>query len=511
MSRTPFVLVDRRPLRQSLSTSLFAIAAAFATSLAFGTGCTDASIDLADSVQQQALLDGVNEADVLGVANTASFEVLDDDVALDRRAAKNIVAHRDGPDATAGTADDNVIGSLDELDAIPYVGDSAIAKLQRYADLAGLPDGGATTVHGIEEGSVDAQRILAFANTASFEELDVDARLDARAAAHIIRHRYGTDGVMGGGDDNAIDTLAELDSIAYVGARAFALLDEHAPEIVVIEVNNPEAVCGENVHQSLECSPEALGMLGVANELDRDALDDDVALDSRAVDALLNFRAGANGMLGDEDDIDVASLRALDDITWFGSRAFDRLRTYAEANGYIVELCGDGEVDDGETCDGAWGCKDDCSGFRTHNERNGSTIQGAVSQINGRLVWDDWYGEETDRYTFTVDHSFDFNAYLSSGTGGSCPTGYAEYPCSLHYNFATLVLKDSNGTRLASDKYSQRYDGQAASCAGLFAKDKAALNNLPAGTYTLELVADDIGYGFDCDGSAGYAIHFDIE
>lgn len=69
------------------------------------------------------------EADaILRVVNTASFEVLDDDVALDVRAARNIVeARQRGPIAT-----------LDELDAIPWVGSRALGKLREYVLANGL-------------------------------------------------------------------------------------------------------------------------------------------------------------------------------------------------------------------------------------------------------------------------------------------------------------------------------------------------------------------------------------
>lgn len=65
---------------------------------------------------------------ILALVNTASFEVLDDDVALDVRAARHIVEAREqGP-----------IGSLDELDDIPWVGSRALGKLREYVHANGL-------------------------------------------------------------------------------------------------------------------------------------------------------------------------------------------------------------------------------------------------------------------------------------------------------------------------------------------------------------------------------------
>src|SRR5688572_8021420 len=100
----------------------------------------------------RAIEDGTPEADgVLAFVNSAAatFDVLDLDVPLDRRAAANLVAHRDGPDATLGTSDDDPFDTVDELDAIPFVGDAALEALLDYAvangwvtsDVAGTWDG----------------------------------------------------------------------------------------------------------------------------------------------------------------------------------------------------------------------------------------------------------------------------------------------------------------------------------------------------------------------------------
>lgn len=70
--------------------------------------------------------------------------------------------------------------------------------------------------------------VLAVANTASRVELDVDARLDARAARHLVAHRDGPDGLPGTADDDPFDDLAELDAVPWVGPVALARLLDHA-------------------------------------------------------------------------------------------------------------------------------------------------------------------------------------------------------------------------------------------------------------------------------------------
>lgn len=160
---------------------------------------------------------------VLEVVNTASVEELDVDAALDKRAAENIVLHRDGPDALLGTADDDPFDSLGELDAVPHVGPATITRLVAYAQSLGL----------IEEGEEDltptqVAAILGVANTASLEALDVDVGLDKRAAENIVLHRIGPDGLAGTGDDDPFETLAELDGVPYVGESALAKLLTYA-------------------------------------------------------------------------------------------------------------------------------------------------------------------------------------------------------------------------------------------------------------------------------------------
>jgi hypothetical protein len=74
---------------------------------------------------------------VLHVANTASLADLDDGAGLDARAASGIVAHRSGADAEDGTDDDDRFDDLAELDAVPWVGPTALDKLLAFADEQG--------------------------------------------------------------------------------------------------------------------------------------------------------------------------------------------------------------------------------------------------------------------------------------------------------------------------------------------------------------------------------------
>jgi hypothetical protein len=98
-------------------------------------GCGPMGDELASA---EHFLTAAEEDAIVAFVNEASFEVLDDDVALDRRAAENIVGHRDGPDGVLGTADDDPFDDLAELDAIPYVGPVALEKLRAWVEAQGL-------------------------------------------------------------------------------------------------------------------------------------------------------------------------------------------------------------------------------------------------------------------------------------------------------------------------------------------------------------------------------------
>jgi hypothetical protein len=70
---------------------------------------------------------------MLRVANELSFTALDIDVALDRRAATSIIAHRAGADTVLGTADDDYVDSIAELDSLYWLGPANLGRIESYA------------------------------------------------------------------------------------------------------------------------------------------------------------------------------------------------------------------------------------------------------------------------------------------------------------------------------------------------------------------------------------------
>lgn len=99
----------------------------------FPDGKSDGGID-EGSPEALAVLALVNDRAV-GLAE------LDDEAGLNATAARNIIAHRDGGDRAAATADDDPFDSLAELDAVSFVGPIALAALLDYAKAKGLLGG----------------------------------------------------------------------------------------------------------------------------------------------------------------------------------------------------------------------------------------------------------------------------------------------------------------------------------------------------------------------------------
>ncbi len=59
--------------------------------------------------------------------------VLESDVGITARAARNIVEHRNGADGEAGTDDDDRFDTIEEVDDVPQVGDATLEAILAYA------------------------------------------------------------------------------------------------------------------------------------------------------------------------------------------------------------------------------------------------------------------------------------------------------------------------------------------------------------------------------------------
>ena len=196
------------------------------TTLALAMMCSSCGesgdFDTIDGGFTQALT-SLEEDGVLRFVNDcpSNLSVLDDDAALDARAATGIVSLRDGVDLTCGTSDDQLFWSMAQLDDVPWVGDSALSKLVAHATLLGYVTADGEGVAGeyddVPFSLAEAEGVLAIANGASLEILDIDIGLDSRAASAIVEGRPFDAGSIGA-------NMQVLAAASFVGKSALQKL-----------------------------------------------------------------------------------------------------------------------------------------------------------------------------------------------------------------------------------------------------------------------------------------------
>jgi DNA uptake protein ComE-like DNA-binding protein len=148
------------------------------------------------------------EHQLVELANTASFEILDDWVGLDVRAVEQIVERREA----------DPFQTLPELREVTYLERFGVRKLYDYLYVSGrCPDEVDKEGRPLASCLPVAHRILELANTASLEELDDEVSLDSRAAENIVAARQ----------DHAFETLAGLWLIDYVKTRALGKMYDY--------------------------------------------------------------------------------------------------------------------------------------------------------------------------------------------------------------------------------------------------------------------------------------------
>lgn len=253
------------------------ISAILALCLAASVGCVEPDSELNDS-SSQGLTDGTPEGvGLLAFLNdpATTFEILDVTVALDRRAAENLMAAR--PFAT-----------VDDVDAVRWVGPSAMGKLVAYADANGwVPSG--SDVLGTYDGvafTVDqAGRALRLVNDESEAALDDDVGLDPRAVASILAAR-------------PVSSVLELSGLYWVGKGMLTRIRDYDAPVVVGADCQSNADCEG---ASIYCTGrphDGSGDLGVCRDLSNvpgasdDCDSDDDCLDGLACSGLTVFTHG---------------------------------------------------------------------------------------------------------------------------------------------------------------------------------------------------------------------------
>jgi hypothetical protein len=88
----------------------------------------------------------------------------------------------------------------------------------------------------------------------------------------------------------------------------------------------------------VEGSPQAVGVLRVANETSLADLEGAVGLVRRAAENIVAYRVGDDGVERTVDDRSFTTLAELDAVPYVGAIAFAHLLTYAKAKGYVIEM-----------------------------------------------------------------------------------------------------------------------------------------------------------------------------
>lgn len=125
-------------------------------------------------------------------------------------------------------------------------------------DLDTVSTGNGEFVHGVEEETDLAKAILHFVNTATFAELDDNARLDRRAASSIT---YG----------RPFSTLKALDKARRVGSRAFNRLSKYVGEQGLVGadayVYNKDAVKFVEIEMTTDWVGESVPRIGATSPI----------------------------------------------------------------------------------------------------------------------------------------------------------------------------------------------------------------------------------------------------
>jgi hypothetical protein len=152
---------------------------------------------------------------------STDFDLLDLDVGLDRRAAGNLISHRNGGDDMFGTSDDDLFSSVREVDSVRWVGPRSIEKMVEFAVALGFVPTGTDylgTWDNVDFTVNEAYATIVLVNNATEVALDEDLGLNSRAVASIIE----------AGELQSVQELAEL---YYVGESALEILKSAANHV----------------------------------------------------------------------------------------------------------------------------------------------------------------------------------------------------------------------------------------------------------------------------------------
>ena len=289
------------------------------------------AVDLREDITARSAWGGTPEGAALLTllnAETTTYEVLDDDVPLDKRAAGNLIAHRDGGDREWGTSDDDIYNDLNEVDDVRWVGPAAIERLVDFVLDEGLvpaDDDILGTYDGVSFTVAEAEAVVELSNTADPNTLDDNIALDSRAADSIV-------------DARPLSTVQEISGLYYVGASALTKLKDYAEG----EGENPDCLSDSEAEAVVA---EILAAHGIT-ELEVILPSDEVCAQQQQYDNLVSFseavEAAVVSFLSDDEDMDspLARLEFVDGGPCLAGDPSDRVRCFMDREDSSFELIG---------------------------------------------------------------------------------------------------------------------------------------------------------------------------
>ena len=165
------------------------------------------------------------------------------------------------------------------------------------------------------DGTVEGAAAVAFLNDAqtTVALLDDEVRLDRRSAHSLIGNRNGKDGVFGTEDDDLFDSVSEVDAAYWVGPSAISTLVAYAIDNGWLPADDDIIGTWDGVSFT---ALEAEWTMALVNSASESVLDDEVPLDRRAVDAILEARP-------------VSTVAHLSDLYYVGGAALRHLKDFA--------------------------------------------------------------------------------------------------------------------------------------------------------------------------------------
>ncbi len=153
------------------------------------------------------------------------LRTLDHEVGVNRRGARNLIAHRNGPDGIYPSYDDDPFQTLEEIERVRYVGPVSVQMILDFARDRMVDPG--VMVEGILFSSEDEAAVLWGLARVTVDQLTYELGIATHAA----------EGIVGSGP---YESIVDVAAIEYVGQATLLSLLHHAPvwaeEMLAVEL-----------------------------------------------------------------------------------------------------------------------------------------------------------------------------------------------------------------------------------------------------------------------------------